>query len=370
MSRLSQMLPKKISLPSGRLSFVLPQSLKMDLGSSFTRVKIENKLVFHDRTAIVFHEETHDIIAIGQAAEIFQGRVPEGMKLVRPIRMGKVSNVTAANLFLKAVLHKVNEPNAGLLMPFISQGVLVATGAATSQVQKELLAHFFRNLHGSCTFKSKANALFASLLSPQMVSGVWCCLDIGGMTTEVAIWANGQVISQQTLDLGGNHFTEQVLSVTKKKYQAEIGWLTAEQIKKNLLCLSGATLSEVESDHEIEADDSRPKSRRIRKEEVKNTPGKFTVRARSSTTDLPTTIVLSAEPYRDPLTDVAQELVWLIKEAMQDLSPELLSTALENGLLLTGGGSLLPGLANYIEQQLQTSVVLSAHPREDVIRGL
>lgn len=348
----------------------MPKPVKMDLGSSFTRIKMENRVVFHDRTAIIFHEETHDVIAIGQAAEIFQGRVPTGMKLVRPIRMGKVSDVTATNLFLKAVLHKVNESSTSMMLPFISQGVVVATGAATSQVQKELLVHFFRNLHASCTFKSKSEALFGSVLTPQMLSGVWCCLDIGGMTTEVAIWANGQVISQQTLDLGGNHFTEQVLSVTKKKYQAEIGWLTAEQIKKNLLCLSGATVTEVEQAAAIGSVDYHPKSRRIKKEEVKNEPGKFTVRARSSTTDLPTTILLSAEPYREPLTDVAEELVWLIKEAMQDLSPELLSTSLENGLILTGGGSLLPGLASYIEQQLQTTVVLSAYPREDVIRGL
>ena len=361
-------LSKTVRLPSSmKFSFVIPKAAKMDLGSSYTRVKIDNKIVFHDRTAIVFHEETHDIIALGQAAEIFQGRVPAGMKLVRPIRMGKVSDVTATNLFLKAVLKKVNEPNKGFILPFLSQGMTVAVGGATSQVQKELLAHFFRNLHASCTFKPKAEALFTSLLSPQMINGVWCCLDIGGMTTEVAIWANGQVISQQTLDIGGTHFTQQVLSVMKKKYQAEIGWLTAEQIKKNLLCLSGAVASEIESDEEESA---HPKSRRIKKEDVKNESGKFTVRARSSTTDLPTTVVVSAEPFRESLTEVAQELVWLIKEAMQDLSPELLSTALENGLLITGGGSLLPGLANYIEKQLQTSVLLSSHPREDVIRGL
>jgi rod shape-determining protein MreB len=206
-----------------------------------------------------------------------------------------------------------------------------------------------------------------------MQNGTWCCLDIGGMTTEVSIWANGQVLSQETLEIGGDHFTKQVLSVTKKKYQAEIGWLTAEQIKKNLLCLAGAKHVEEEVDATTSVMTS--KSRRVKvKEEAKvaSSPNgsKFTVRARSSTTDLPTTIVLAAANYVAPLEEVAQELVWLVKEAMQDLSPELLSTALENGILLTGGGALLPGLVQYLEKQLQTSVLLSHHPREDVIRGL
>src|SRR5476651_1380399 len=104
--------------------FALPKALAMDLGSSYTRIKSENKIIFHDRTCIVFHEETQAVIAIGQAAEVYQGRVPAGMKLVRPIRSGKVSDVTATNLFLKAVLEKIHQPEANIglniTLPFIS----------------------------------------------------------------------------------------------------------------------------------------------------------------------------------------------------------------------------------------------------------
>jgi|GEM_PF-1611167 len=353
-----------------KLNFSLPKNVAIDLGSSYTRVKVDNTIVFHDRTCIVFHRESQDIIAIGQTAETFQGKVPSGMRLVRPIRMGKVADVNATHLFLQAVLHKVNSPAVMLPIPFISQQVVVANSASTSSVQKELLRHFARNLHATCSFKPKSEALFTTLLTPQMRHGTWCCIDIGGMTTEIAIWANGQVLTQQTLEIGGDFFTKQILSVTKKKYQAEIGWLTAEQIKKNLLCLATATEKEVELVEERSTTVS--KSRRVKSnDESKFTPiGKFTVRARSSSTDLPTTIALSASTYVKPLEEVAQELVWLIKESTQDLSPELLSTALENGILLTGGGSLLPGLATYLEQQLQTSILLSQHPREDVVRGL
>lgn len=369
MTRLGRFLPKQ-----WHFRLALPKAISMDLGSSFTRVKIDHKIVFHDRTCIVFDEKTQEVVAIGQAAEVFQGRVPAGMKLVRPIRQGKVNDIMAAQLFLKAVLQKVNQPYGNLPLPFISQPLSVAVSANTSQVQKELFRHFFRDLHAHAFFTPKATALFASVLTPAMKSGVWCCLDIGGSTSEVAIWSNGQVLVQQTLAVGGDHFTKQVLSVTKKKYQAEIGWLTAEQIKKNILCLTGKLATVVTTSEEESG--TLVKSRRLKnKEMVADTdtnigPGKLTIRARSSVTDLPTTLVISAEPYMKPLEEVAQELVWLLKEAIQDLSPELLSSFLENGLLLTGGGSLLPGLANYIEQQLQATVIPSAHPREDIIRGL
>ncbi len=353
-----------------KFHFSLPKNVAIDLGSSYTRVKVDNRIVFHDRTCIVFHEASQDVIAIGQVAETFQGKVPNGMKLVRPIRVGKVADVTATNLFLRAVLNKVNQPAVSLPIPFMSQKIVLASSAATSLVQKELLGHFCRNMHAACTFKPKSEASFSSLLSPQMVHGTWCCLDIGGMTTEISIWANGQVLSQETLEIGGDQFTKQVLSVTKKKYQAEIGWLTAEQIKKNLLCLAEASEQEIDQPEVVSNTPSKSRRTKGKDEPKTSTGGKFTVRARSSTTDLPTTIVLSGSAYAKPLEEVSQELVWLIKEAMQDLSPELLSTALENGVLLSGGGALLPGLVGFLEKQLQTSVVISRHPREDVIRGL
>ncbi len=364
MIRPGHLLPKNF-----HLSFALPQPVAIDLGSSYTRVKLGNKLVFHDRTCIVYHEDSQEVVAIGQAAEVFQGRVPAGMKLVRPIRQGKISHVLATQLFLKSILEQVNQPAGFFPIPFIFQQVTIAANSTSSSVQKDLLLHFFRNCRAQARFTSKSAALFSSILTPPMLGGVWCCLDIGGMTTEVAIWANGQVISQQTLEIGGDHFTKQVLSVTKKKYQAEIGWLTAEQIKKNVFCLSGeeGDLADVASQSDA---NQLNKSRRVKKELPKNVAGKFTVRARSSATDLPTTIMVTADSYLEAVQEVAQELVWLIREAMQDLSPELLSACLENGVILTGGGALLPGLAKYLEQQLQSTVVISSHPHEDLIRGL
>jgi rod shape-determining protein MreB len=50
--------------------------------------------------------------------------------------------------------------------------------------------------------------------------------------------------------------------------------------------------------------------------------------------------------------------------------PELTSDVCNNGIVLTGGGALIPGIAEYISSELKIKVALAPKPLESVCVGI
>lgn len=333
------------SIQKSMLSKWFPAPLVADFGSRVTRISSLGQIVFQDQTCVVYRVADQSVIAIGQSAASYRGRLPEGMKLAWPIRHGVISDVLAASLFFKTVFKQVRSKSSNWLLPiisqFIPQPIVVTVRSSFSPVQKHLYQRILVEEHLRPTFLIKGTALFSALLNKKTEQFVWCVIDIGAMDTEIAVWAQNEILMEKTIEIGGDDFTEKILTQTKKKYQAEIGWQTAEKIKFNLCCLGSK----------------------------EGGSAKFTIRARSLSTSLPTSLLLSSDSYKDAFQEVSSEWIWQVKEALHRLSPELISQLLENGILFTGGGSQLPGLSELLALELQTDVLNSQHPDTDLIRG-
>ena len=59
-----------------------------------------------------------------------------------------------------------------------------------------------------------------------------------------------------------------------------------------------------------------------------------------------------------------------IRLTLELTPPELMSDVLGNGIVLTGGGALLPGLAEYISSELKIKVMVAPKPLESVCIGI
>lgn len=129
-------------------------------------------------------------------------------------------------------------------------------------------------------------------------------VDIGGGTTDLAIWKEGSLIHSQIIPVGGNHFTND-LAVALKVPHAE-----AERIKIN----HGSVLAEKlnQNSHITVQGIAGSRPREIKLSYVAN--------------------VLGAR---------ADELFSLIKEQLGD---KLLNHEISGGIVLTGGGALIKGL--------------------------
>ena len=59
-----------------------------------------------------------------------------------------------------------------------------------------------------------------------------------------------------------------------------------------------------------------------------------------------------------------------VRQLLGDLSPEVAGDIFDRGLILTGGGASLEGLASYLQAELGLPVRVADEPRFAIVRGL
>jgi rod shape-determining protein MreB len=72
---------------------------------------------------------------------------------------------------------------------------------------------------------------------------------------------------------------------------------------------------------------------------------------------------------REALSPVLTQIIDAIADVMEDAPPELTSDILTHGILLTGGGSQLPGFDRLIVERTHLPVIRSDDPMTSVVRG-
>jgi rod shape-determining protein MreB len=141
--------------------------------------------------------------------------------------------------------------------------------------------------------------------------------------------------------LGGDHFTRVIVQQVQKQYHCQIGWQTAEKVKISLGFGQGLQQNK-----------------------------KMVVRGRDILTSLPATIQVSAEDFMAGYQLIVHDLLQHIADLFQDAPPEVMAEGLDQGVMFTGGGSLLTGLADAVESHLRSPIHVSTSALEDVVKGL
>ena len=143
-----------------------------------------------------------------------------------------------------------------------------------------------------------------------------------------------------SLPVAGNAFDSCIAQYVQEKYQIAIGPLTAEQLKKQVAC---CTRSEFE--------------------------GVMEVRGHSWETNLPARRIIYTRDLYEPVQELAARIANAARNVLESTPPELAADVSGTGILLTGGGSLLRGLAGYIAGELHTDVAIAPDPLNCVARG-
>ena len=165
-------------------------------------------------------------------------------------------------------------------------------------------------------------------------------VDIGGGSTDIAVISMGGRVKAASLPVAGNAFDSCIAQYVQEKYQIAIGPLTAEQLKKQVAC---CTRSEFE--------------------------GVMEVRGHSWETNLPARRIIYTRDLYEPVQELAARIANAARNVLESTPPELAADVSGIGILLTGGGSLLRGLAGYIAGELHTDVAIAPDPLNCVARG-
>ncbi len=323
------------------LSNFFTDDLAIDLGTVNTLIYAPHRgVVLNEPSAVAIHKYTGEVLAVGAEAHKMLGREPQDTEVHRPVRGGTINNFDVAEKMLKAFISRVHESHKRR-----SHLVIGVPGSSTTLEQRALrnAAHEARATRVDLVNEGLAAALGAGLSFEDERAHL--IVDIGGGTTNIAIIASAAVVQSMSLPAAGNAMDEAVRDYVRTQHAMQIGERTAEQVKKEL----GTARSEKEKDEAQE-----------RRMEV---VGKELTDGSAKAVDL------SSREVREALEPVLAEIIAGVRRVIEESQPDVTADIYHTGIILTGGGALLDGMAERLQQELKLHVAVADDPLSAVARG-
>jgi rod shape-determining protein MreB len=328
------------------LPVFISQSLYLDVGSFATRVMVGQQLVYNQPTCLTLHQPTQAVLAVGTAAYATLGRAPATVEEISPIRYGVVSRPALINLYLRAVLKKMYADQHRWPIIFGLKATL-GVPASITPVEKNVWKETLQQLGiTQIRMVPKVTAIQQAVHHSGTSARHRCIIDIGSQTTDIGLLSDSELIASTTIRIGGENYTQEVLALLRDEYQCEIGMQSAEKMKYQYRAANEIKAGAKPSDYKI------------------------TLRGKHVVTGAPVTVSVASSLLAERFKEVTEMLITEIQAFLAQAPAEVLTSALEDGLYLTGGGSLLPGVVELIGQELKTHFSLAKHPQEEVVRGL
>lgn len=298
-------------------SLGMGSDLGIDLGTATVLVYAKGKgIVVKEPSIVAIDKNNNQVIAVGEEARRMIGRTPGNIVAVRPLRDGVISDYDVTERMLKHFIAK-SSSKARISAP----KVMICIPSQATEVEKRAVIDAVRNsgAKSGCLIEEPLAAAVGAGIDVTLPNGN-LIIDIGGGTTDIALISLGGIVVRRSIKVAGDKFDEAIIRHIRNKYKLLIGERTAEDIKINI-----ATVFEG--------------SRSL----------KTTVRGRNLITGLPDNIEITTEEIAAALKEPTRAIVDAVTSVLEQAPPELAGDILENGMLLTGGGSLLDGLDKLIE---------------------
>lgn len=311
----------------------------IDLGTANILVYSKNKgIALNEPSVVAIDTETKNVVAFGLDAKEMIGKTPEKVITVRPLKDGVIADFDVTTDMLKNVLRKASKKMG---YAFRKPNVVVCIPSGSTSVERRAIQDAVRNAGAkkiSLIEEPVAAAIGAGMPVDEPVANV--VVDIGGGNTEVAIISFGGVVACHSIKVGGDRLDDDIIQFVRKEYNVLIGERTAENIKMEI----GYALV----DHEERFMD---------------------IRGRDLVSGLPKTIKLSSYQVQNALKEALLHILEAIRATLEDCPAELSGDIVDRGVILTGGGSLLNGMEEWLSKEIVVPVQLSPNPLECVVVG-
>jgi rod shape-determining protein MreB len=315
------------------------EDLAIDLGTVNTIVYAPSQgVVLNEPSVLALQKYSGDVLSIGSQALKLLGREPNDVEVHRPIRRGAIDDFEISQKFLRAVISRVQHHDH----PKRSHLVIGVPGSSTPLERRSVkdAARDAKAGRVDLIDEGLAAALGAGLDFEDEQARL--VVDIGGGTTNVAILASGGVVSSVSLAAAGDAMDEAIRDYLRVRYAVQIGPRTAERVKREL-GLAWDNSDEIEKQMEI--------------------VGKQLANGSA----LP--VNLSSKEVRRALEPVLGEIVSAVRRVIEDAQPEVTADIYYSGVTLTGGGALLSGMSERLQNDLNLSVTRAEDPLTTVAVG-
>lgn len=311
----------------------------IDLGTANTLVYSKNTgIVFNEPSVVAIDLSTNQVLAIGNEAKEMIGKTPANVIAVKPLKDGVIADFDITAQMLKHIMKKVSKT---LKLSMRKPSIVVCIPSSATTVDRKAIQDAIRSCGAKHVFlieEPVAAAIGADLPVDEPTANV--VVDIGGGTTEVAIISYGGIVASNSINIGGDRLDEDIIHYIRKKYNLLIGEQTAEQIKIQI------GHAPIKHDEKI-----------------------IEIRGRDLMTGLPKNLALHSSEVQEALSESIQSILDIIRATLEQSPPELSGDIVDLGVVLTGGGSLLQGMEQWVANEIDVPVHLAAEPLESVVIG-
>ena len=302
----------------------------IDLGTANILVCARGKgIVLKEPSVVAYDKDADKVKAIGEEARQMIGRTPGNIMAIRPLRQGVITDFLITERMLKYFIQKAMGRKA-----FRKPRISICVPSGVTEVERKAVeeAAYQAGARDVVIVPEPVAAAIGAGIDITKPCGNMI-VDIGGGTTDIAVISLAGTVVSNSVKLAGEDFDQAIVRSVRKKHNVFIGEQTAEAVKIEI----GSVYPRIEEKT-------------------------MDVRGRNVITGLPRTITLTSAEIREALTPAINEIVDAVCAVLEKTPPELASDVADRGIVLTGGGSMLDGIEDLIQEKTGIQTMTAENP--------
>lgn len=318
------------------------RDMAIDLGTVNTVVYLRDEGIVLNEPSVVALETRNGVRSIrcvGNDAKLMMGKTPDGIEAIRPMRDGVIADIEIAEQMIGHFIRKVH----GGIQPFWSRPeIAVCVPSGATSVERRAIRDAASNAGASKVLlieEPMAAAIGAGLPVTEPIGAM--VVDIGGGTTEVAVLSLRGLAYSNSVRMGGDKMDDAIAAYIRRRHNLMIGESTSERIKNSI----GSAV--------------RPEGEGAR----------MSIRGRDLVAGVPAEIDITESEVAEALAESVSQILGAIQAALENTPPELAADIVEQGITMTGGGSLLRRIDELVARETGLPVAIADNPLICVANG-
>ncbi len=312
--------------------------LGVDLGTSNVLIYAEGSgVVVREPAVVAMDKNTGRILQVGAAARNMLGRTPGNVVAVRPLKDGVISDHEMTVKMLTQLFRNATKSTLFTSKPRVV--ICVPSGVTEVEERTVINAAIEAGARRVYLIEEPLAAALGAGLDIQGPNG-HMVVDIGGGTTDVAVLSMNGVAVSSSLEVAGDAFDEAIARYIRRNFGVVIGQVTAEEIKMQIGCVC------------------------LRPQDVS-----MVVKGRDAKTGMPRELTVMSSQIYEALRRPARQIADEVQSVLEETSPELVGDIAQNGITLTGGGSLIWGMDLLLQERTGIACSVADNPESCVAFG-
>ncbi|MCH7614486.1 MAG: rod shape-determining protein [Nitrospinae bacterium] len=312
--------------------------LAIDLGTATTLVYVRGQgIVLNEPSVVAIEKQSNTVLAVGVEAKRMVGRTPGNIVAIRPIKEGVIADFGMTEKMLKYFITKAHNRSS-----FVRPRVIIGVPSRITEVEQRAVRESATHAGAREVYlieEPVAAAIGAGLPITEPSGNM--VVDIGGGTTDIAVISLGGIVCSESVKIAGDQMDEAIMSYVKRRYNLLIGEHMAEKVKM-----------EVGSAYPLEEQKT------------------MMVKGRDMISGIPRTVVVNDAEIREALEEPIHAIINALRTSLEKTPPELAGDIIDRGVVLTGGGSMLPGLATRFQEETNLPIITVDDPLTSVVLGV